>query len=407
MKPDDKNDAAPAPRVAGDKSIAKRISAQLGRKRRGRKRRKAAASALRAAALIAVLILLGVVVFRYKDELNPAKLTLGLSAREYGGDVERLANALGSSARYVPFGDGLAAAATSGVFYAGRDGNGGFRYDAGFKRPDICGGPDAALAYDRGGGLLVLLHRRGAAAEKTLDSAIIAADINARGYSAAAVEPPGYLGGIVVFDIRLEQVFSWKTPEYVCLSAAASECGAFAAAAAVCAGEDGAMQGKFLIFSVTREGAVYEKDLGGELPLAVYAAGDDFLLLCDGSLTSFSKEGGELRRLDFEGERLAGFARDGSGGVYLWFSLSSASLKHRVIYADASAAEVGRLELDRDVSAMAANGERLVLCMRAEIRVYDGMKLKKVVASDKGVEKLAVLRDKTVVLFTERGIGLA
>ncbi len=135
----------------------------------------------------------------------------------------------------VPIGGGMGVY-TGDTYYFASDLGTRDRTQLNYLDPTISRGGDYLMIYDRGGTGVFMASSFGVVLNRNLDSDILYAEVNPRGYITVVTNEAGYRTGLTVYDKKMNVCFKWQTPDYYILSCALSPDGRKVSALCLTAG---------------------------------------------------------------------------------------------------------------------------------------------------------------------------
>lgn len=316
-------------------------------------------------------------------------LLLMLRERDTGsGDVyddsEPYTYETGSGQVFAAAGEGFAVASSSSVQLLDSKGRTVYKQLVGFDTPAVFGCEKGALFCGIGGTDSIYVSFDGTATELETDGAILSAHINSSGWFALISEQAGYKGLVQVFDQDCRLIYKWWSGTGYALRAAVSpDC---AHLAVLTVGQDGSV---IRFFSLSSEQELCRASFSGELLFDLYymstdalcAIGEEtvFFVDTDGQLRgSYSLNSSYLCAYDFSSGEFAAICtnayRTGVGGT--------------VVTLDSSGNVLGTLDIDRDITAMCAQGRELLIMTSGDTSVYT-----RELSLERGQERLNTAKD--------------
>ena len=335
-------------------------------------RRGGAAHILRTLALLGMLGCVLFAIWRYQDDLTPEnfkRIYQYMKAGSDSGDFSEYAFESGLNTVYVPFRSGLAVSSGDTYYYVSGRGDARFSLQLKYQNPAITAGDRFALIYDLGNYGLCVAGTYAEYLNLTLESPILAAQMNREGAFAVVTSESGYRSAVTVFSARQRQLCKWNTAQYYVRAASVSPDGE--RFAALCLEQVGLeAQSRAVLFTIGQEEPDCVIDLGAR---RVYALCHDktgaLLILCEDGLDYYGPDGALLGRLSFPARPAEFFMAEGEWPL-LAFSASDADGQRTLLLAAGEkGAEVWRETISgalrglarRDGAAAVLMNDRLLL----------------------------------------------
>lgn len=385
---------------------------RISRKLRERKRRtRAKRITKRVVWILFVLAIVGAVTYflvKYWDVFKPDNFRETVTMEKSEKSLLKIGGALdiitGNTARYVSFSDGLAVVSTSTIRYATEDGEEGFLAEAQLSQPAVATAAEQMLIYDRGGRTMICADKTDVLAQGEALGGAISMSINDHGRISAVTECVGYQCAVSVYDLSLNRLYTWRTPEYFAVQSLVSDDNKYLAAA-VADIRDERLNMSLLIFDLQEEGVQYEIPIGSDGVAGLFPSGDGFLAITETEVIRIAWDGTLQSRVTFDGDELVGLVRDG-GSIYLLLNdIDDITAHYRLLRIGEDGGIAAELRLKNDVYAIhAANGMVAVLT-GDQIRLYDDtLSIKKYVSPEPGVTDIILLRDHKLIMVTAQEI---
>jgi|GEM_PF-1048093 len=274
-------------------------------------------------------------IWRYQDDLtidNLRRFYQYFSVGEQSADFSGYTFESGLSTVYVPFGRGLAVASGDTYHYVSGLGGAQFSIQLKYSNPMLSAGSRYVLIYDLGNYGLCVANSYAEYLNVTLDSPILAAQMNKAGAFAVVTNEQGYRAAVTVYSARQRVLCKWSTSQYYVRTASVSpDSDRFAA---LCVTQDGlSAHTQALIFTIGRQEPDATVDLGDR---RVYAMCHDksgaLLILCSDGLDYYDADGKLLGQLPFTAAPASFFMAEGEEPL-LAFSASDAAGQRTLLVA--------------------------------------------------------------------------
>lgn len=327
------------------------------------------------------LLLLSIVLFlaAYHRLLAPENLRrvsnylqLGLSA-----EAEDIATIPFASSSYLDaelFGGGLAVADSDGLYVARPGGISLQPLQLGYSRINLSAAGNYVLAYDRGSSGITLTNGVSPLTldwgEDKLSSPIINASITQSGAFALVTDESGYKTAVRVFNKDRQLAYKWLTSEYYVQSAAVSPDGRHMAALAFHQ-NDTVLEGKLLMFDLSRQEVAAECVLGSNLGLEVRFLNNTVAAaVSDTGLSLVNVKGKQVHTIGYPVGDLLGFAFE-EGSVILAQRSYTKSARTEIISVSANGTETGPLYTNEGLVSLSVAGGRLAVLTTTGLHVYN------------------------------------
>ncbi len=309
--------------------------------------------------LIAAAILLAavVVIWLYRDSFHPDMLIL--SAEKVAAPEAEYIFETGSGQVFAAAGDGLAAAATSGLELIGSDGQIAASHLMQMTTPAIAACGDYAVFYDVGGTNIAAARFDGAVTELTAEGKIFSASVSEGGYLAVTTECTGYRGLVTVYAPTLEPVYQWYSSSAWVISANVSPDNRSLAVLSYTASGS---EVRFFSLNKTEQQAAFSVSDTILLNVHWFTANQ----LCAYSTEEalfFDSEGSWNNTFSFEGRYLTDCTDTGEGCITFALSPYRAGTTATLVSLDAAGKKLGEADVQSEIVSLTASGtELLVLC---------------------------------------------
>ena len=271
----------------------------------------------------------------------------------------------GSPVVYASAGSGLAAATSEHIQLFSSRGKCVAETDVLFEKPGCAGCTLLGVYYDEGRPGLTALYPDGSVRQTETPGPVFFADVNETGLVTVLLDKSGYKGSILVYDTDLSPLFRWDAGSGYPVSARCS------GDDRLCVGTVSAQGSELHFFRIDRE----EEQAGYSIPGEILL---DLGFLSDGTAAAITEERIVFVRCDgtpaadhpFEGRHPAAWwLRGGFAAVSTVTGLEGGSAVLSTLGSDGRI--LGNCTADRDVTALAGAGDRLlVLYAGSESTLY-------------------------------------
>lgn len=313
--------------------------------------------------ILALLIILGIMAFLFRDELFDRPIP---TAQDGVTPQEPYTYENGANQRFALSDGRLVISSSTGLQILDENGFPLERQVFSMKNPALSVSDKLCAFYDVGGTALKVFSG-GETRDMDTDESIISVSVNKNGYMAVAAEDKGYKGSVTVYDQSGSPTYKWYSGTGYVLDAAVSPDNSLLAV--LCLESSGSVAHIFTIGDEEEDASV---SLPQELAFRVSFAGDSrFCLLSETSLSFFSISGEQLEYNSFEGGYLIDYLlTDDIRAVALskYVSGSGATL---MSYGD-SGSLLGSAQLDFPPLCLSSLGSRLIALGSGEISLFSG-----------------------------------
>ena len=391
------NTSPGAPETPAPEQAPKRARNERGkRKTDGRSR---LLRRIMAGVLTALLIVLAILVFVFRDELTGESLRRAFGRENSVSPArEAFTYETGAEQVFAPAGDGLAVACSSSVQLLNAKGQTVFKQVVSFDTPAVFACGDRALFCDLDGTACISAGMDGESV--TLDSGdanrgIITADMNQNGWFVLVTTEPGYKGLVSVYNAACEKQYEWWSGTGYVLRAALSPDNKLLAVLTV--EREGTILRFFPLNSETaRAEHTFEGTLVYDLSFlsanTVRAVGDEGLYIVnqDGVVRStYSLDGRYLLDYEFGSTSFTALFvsdyRGGGGGTLLTLDDGGKLLASQT--------------LERDVVSMSASGRQLLVMTGGGLVLYDSALVRQYANETLMTARRAILRPAGDILL--------
>ena len=387
------------------------ISEKLRRKKRRRRVNRVLRHGAIILALLAILVALGVGIYRHWNFFKPDTFREAVTLRNEGKSLMKIGGALdiitGNTAKYTAFADGLAVVTTTNIRYATEDGEAGFMTECQLTQPTTATEGDILVVYDRGGRSIIVADQNGALASGETIGKTIGVTVNADGGIVAVTEADGYQCAVTVYNKQLERQYTWKTPDYFAtIGLASSEEPVFAVAALEI--RDQELYSSILLFNLQKEGVMAEVPLGRTAVITMRECDNGFLVVTEDDVICIDWDGTIRARVSFSGDRVAGMAADGHD-LYLLLAVDNdVTTRYRLIRMDGDGAVAAEISTKSEIKAISAGDGMLAVLTGHQICLYDTeLDVKKYISPEPGVTNIILMHDNKLIMITPQEIFIA
>lgn len=286
------------------------------------------------------------------------------------GDAATISYAGGSYSDAVLMGNALAYADGDTLFIASPGGTGEPGQSLSFASPVLEAAGDYVLTYDRGGTTASLHNNYAALCEIPLSSPIITGSLSDDGHFTLVTDEQGARTAAAVYDMRGNEVFKWKTPEYYIVSASLSPDGKTLAALAFL--QNGmTLDSQVLFYSVSSGERVAEATLSGAFGITLrWLSGSTAAALCDDGLHLISRRGEAEQALALSASDLLSFSFS-DDTVALAVRSYSGAARSDIYTVRANGRVGGPFAISEEPSAIALSDAGIAVLTASGVSVYD------------------------------------
>lgn len=312
--------------------------------------------------------------------------------RELRGDVDAkeffFENAAGGS--FADLDNGLAVAATSGLYVYDREGEQTFTRLYTWTRPVVKTAGTYGAAYDVGGNLVLFFSSDAMITELKTETPVISASVNDLGYLTICTQEDDYLGSATVYNSLGKAIYRWSAGRGRVLS--------------------GAVRGRdeLLVLTVGSGGSrVVTMPLDSEDLTAEYTAGDLVIdamytdsgvtLITTTRLIGLDRDLKEVWSLDYADRFLQAYGL-GPDAVIVALSDFQVGGSRTVMTVSASGEVLGRMQTDEEIGDLAVSQNRAAVLSGGILTVYGkGLTSPTEYECDFGAERVMIRPDGTVL----------
>lgn len=265
-----------------------------------------------------------------------------------------------------------------------------------------------AVVYDVGGQTLAVVQGDKLVNELELpaEESIISATVNGKGWVAVTSKVSGYKAVITVYDPSFESVLSIRlSSRYVSDAVVTPDCrGVYL----ISPGQaEGAFENTLLYYTFSsKEEPTKTLSLGANVVLSILSDGKCWIL-GDESLLLLDSSGVITARYDYQGQYLRMGTLQGDGFATLFLSRSSSGSAGSLVTVDSVGQEQGRLTLEGQTVALAAQGSDVALLTTSEIITADHKLHKyRTEPNQRGTRNIALYHDGSVALVSSATVSL-
>ncbi len=265
-----------------------------------------------------------------------------------------------------------------------------------------------AVVYDVGGQALAVVQGDKLVNELELpaEESIICATVNGKGWVAVTSKVSGYKAVVTVYDPSFESVLSIRlSSRYVSDAVVTPDCrGVYL----ISPGQaEGAFENTLLYYTFSsKEEPTKTLSLGSNVVLSILSDGKCWIL-GDESLLLLDSSGVITARYDYQGQYLRMGTLQGDGFAALFLSRSSSGSAGSLVTVDSVGQEQGRLTLEGQTVALAAQGSDVALLTTSEIITADHKLHKyRTEPNQRGTRNIALYHDGSVALVSSATVSL-
>lgn len=274
--------------------------------------------------------------------------------------------------------------------------------------PALNAAGEYAVVYDVGGQQLKaiggekLLHEL----ELPTEESLLCATINDKGWVAVTSKVSGYKAVVTVYNPDFESVLAIRlSSRYISEAVVTPDCrGVYLISPGQ---EGGAFENTLLYYTFSsREEPTKEVSLGSNVVLSILS-GDKCWILGDDSLLILDSSGVITTSYDYEGQYLKMGTLQGNDYAALFLSRSASGSAGNLVTVNDDGEEIGRLPLEGQTLAMAAQGNDIAVLTTSDI-ITTNKKLEKYRAepNQRGIRNLAMYEDGSVALVSSASVSL-
>lgn len=264
------------------------------------------------------------------------------------------------------------------------------------------------VVYDVGGQQLRVIQGEKLVNKLELptEESLICATVNDKGWVAVTSKVSGYKAVVNVYNPSFESVLSIRlSSRYISDAVVTPDCrGVYL----ISPGQaDGSFENTLLYYTFSsREEPTKTISLGSNVVLSILSGGKCWIL-GDERLLVLDSSGVITASYDYEGQYLKMASLQGDDFAALFLSRSSSGSAGALITVDDNGKELGRLVVEGQISALAAQGSDVAILTTGELITAD-RKLNKYRAepNQRGIRNIAVYEDGSVALVSSATVSL-
>ena len=264
------------------------------------------------------------------------------------------------------------------------------------------------VVYDVGGHELIVLGEEKLLHELTLpdEESLLCATVNEKGWVAVTSKVSGHKAVVNIYDPGFESVLEIRlSSRYISDAVVTPDCrGVYLISPGQ---EGGAFENTLLYYTFSsREEPTKEVSLGSNVVLSILS-GSKCWILGDESLLVLDSSGVITAAYDYEGQYLKMGTLQGDGYAALFLSRSASGSAGNLVTVNDDGEEIGRLPLEGQTLAMAAQGNSIAVLTTSDI-ITTNKKLEKfrMEPNQRGIRNLAVYEDGSVALVSSATVSL-
>ena len=264
------------------------------------------------------------------------------------------------------------------------------------------------VVYDVGGQQLKVIQGEKLVNKLDLpaEESLICATVNDKGWVAVTSKVSGYKAVVTVYNPSFESVLSIRlSSRYISDAVVTPDCRGVYLISPGQAG--GAFENTLLYYTFSsREEPTKTLSLGSNVVLSILSSGKCWIL-GDQSLLILDSSGVITASYDYEGQYLKMGSLQGDDFAALLLSRSSSGSAGTLVTVDDNGKEYGRLTLEGQTSALAAQGHDVAVLTTGEIITSD-RKLNKYRSepNQRGIRNIALYEDGSVALVSSATVSL-
>lgn len=264
------------------------------------------------------------------------------------------------------------------------------------------------VVYDVGGQQLKVIQGEKLVNKLELpaEESLICATVNDKGWVAVTSKVSGYKAVVTVYNPSFESVLAIRlSSRYISDAVVTPDCRGVYLISPGQAG--GAFENTLLYYTFSsREEPTKTLSLGSNVVLSILSSGKCWIL-GDQSLLILDSSGVITARYDYEGQYLKMGSLQGDDFAALLLSRSSSGSAGTLVTVDDNGKEYGRLTLEGQTSALAAQGHDVAVLTTGEIITSD-RKLNKYRSepNQRGIRNIALYEDGSVALVSSATVSL-
>ena len=358
--------------------------------------------------IMTALVLGGVALVVYRDELNIDALRRAIAYRK----LERSATGQSTefqyeedtSNRFDTYRGGLLVASTTNIQLFAQSGSVLFSENIFMSDPALCTTDNYAVVYDIGGSQLVAFTDMQASLQLNLEDnlSIFSAQLNDSGWLAVTTQESGYKAVVHVYNNEQNLVYQWNSSSHFVTDAVVyNDCNTMAA---VSIGQNGTeYQSTLSLFRLDSEDLYASLDLGNRLVLSVTAMGNRVCVLTESEILFVDAEGQLIGSFPYSSQYLRACSLEGDDFAALQLGKYRAGSIGELVTVDSSGTVIATLSLSEDIISLSAAGRYVAVLYADRLEIYD--KELQLYAQLNGTENArnALVREDGSVMFIGAG----
>lgn len=349
-----------------------------------------------AGVLTALLIVLALLVFVFRDRLTGGGLreTFGKAPAAEWTD-ESYTYETGSGQVFAAVGDGLAVASSSAVQLLDEQGTTVFKQVVSYAAPAAFGADKAALFCDIGGTGCVYVTAAGESTVVKPEGEILSASLSAAGWFTLITEETGYKGLVSVYNAACELQYRWWSGTGYALKAVLSP---NSRTLAVLSAD---MEGGYVrFFELTSEEEQATAFFADELLFDLsFMDNDTVCALGQETVRFLASDGAERGSYPFGESYLMDYDLGSRDFVALFVSDYRTGERGRLITLDAAGRVLGTAETERSVTSLSARGRQLLVMTSGDLSLYSDSLVRQYSNETLMTARRAILRAKGDILL--------
>ena len=368
--------------------------AQDGKKHKKRKRLPRQFRMAVAALVTVALLLLAMLAYMYRDYLTEEGLRSLFGGEKTESTGEAFSYEAGAKQSFALAGNGLAIASTTGLQLLDENGYSAARQVFSMSEPNVVGSSVHAAFFDVGGTALRVADFKGNCTTLDTSDTIISVSMNSSGWMAVCTEELGYKGCVTVYNASLKEVYRWHSGSGWLLKAVVSaDCSRLAA---LCLQADGGAVRFFDLSSEDEQGVFQTPD---ELLADIAFVGDRVCAISEDNLYFTDTSGNSTGSFGFEGTYLSEYSLSGSDYAVIYLSNYRGGGGGNLISINTSGEELGRVEMQSDITSLSVYSRGVVVCLPAGLEKYSRTMSLQSQSDDAAGVKYVLCRDKGDILL--------
>ena len=269
-----------------------------------------------------------------------------------------------------------------------------------------CGG--RAVAYDVGGTELYVVDETGLLAHMTAgeNEPYLAATVNRNGYLAVIAKTQNHKGTVSVYDEKMKRVFDFHSSRRFVADAYVTDDNARLAAVTL-GQENSVFVSNVVIYRLDSEEPESSYDVSGDLESAIGQQGSRLITVGDTCLACAAANGTVEGTYSYGGSYLRDYDLGGDGFSVLLLNRYQSGSVGRLVTVDASAAELGSLEVREEILSVSAAGRYIAVLYANRLVVYNqDLQVYASLTGTDSVREALMRSDGSVLLLSAESAGL-